>query len=61
MINNDYDRRIDHESEIVFSDNRFITPVSFEFAPEKNSTYLNFFASNKKVFIAIKITDASTN
>ena len=60
MTNNDYDRRIEHGSEIVFSNNRYTTPVSFEFAPEKNSQFLNVFASHKKVFIAIKIADAST-
>ena len=60
MTNNDYDRRIEHRSEIVFSNNRYTTPVSFEFAPEKNSQYLNAFASHKKVFIAMKIADTST-
>ena len=60
MTNNDYDRRIEHGSEIVFSNNQYTTPVSFEFSPEKNSQYLNVFASHKKVFIAMKIADAST-
>ena len=36
MTNNHYDRRIEHGSEIVFSNNRYTTPVSFEFAPEKD-------------------------
>ena len=60
MTNNDYDRRIEHGSEIVFSNNRYTTPVSFEFASEKNSQYLNVFASHKKVFVAMKIADTST-
>ena len=37
ITNNHYDRRIEHGSEIVFSNNRCTTPVSFEFAPEKKS------------------------
>ena len=37
MTNNDYDRRIGHGSEIVLRNNRYTHPVSFEFAPEKNS------------------------
>ena len=36
MKNNNYDGRIEHGSEIVFSNNRYTTPVLFEFAPEKN-------------------------
>ena len=36
MTNNDYDRRIKHESEIVFSKHRYTTPVSFEFSPDEN-------------------------
>ena len=60
MTNNDYDKRIEYGSEIVFSNNRYTTLVSFEFAPEKNSQYLNVFASHKKVFIAMKIADAFT-
>ena len=35
MRKNDYDRRIKYGSEIVFSNNRYTTPASFEFAPEK--------------------------
>ena len=35
MTNIDYDRRIEHGSEIVFSNNQYITPVSFEFSSEK--------------------------
>ena len=53
-------RIFEHGSEIVFSNNRYTTPVSFEFAPDKNSTYLNIFASLKKVFIVMKIADTST-
>ena len=60
MTNNENDRRIEHGSEIVFSNNQYKTPVLFEFSPEKNSQYLNVFASHKKVFIAMKIADAST-
>ena len=60
MTNNDYDRRIGYGFEIVFSNSCYTTPVSFEFAPEKNSQYLNVFESHKKIFIAIKIADAST-
>ena len=60
MTNNDYDRRIEHGFEFVFSNNRYTTPVSFGFSPEKKSQYLNVFASHKKVFIAMKIADAST-
>ena len=46
MTNHDYGRRIKHGSEIVFSKNRYSTPVSFEFSPEKNSPYPNVFASH---------------
>ena len=60
MTNNDYNRRIEHKSEIVFSNNRYTTPVSFEFAPEEKSKYLNVFVSHKNVFIAMKIADTST-
>ena len=60
MANNDYDRRIEHVSEIVFSNNRYTNSVSFEFVPEKHSAYLTVFTSHKEVFIAMKIADAST-
>ena len=35
MTNNDYDRRIEHGFEIVFSNNQYTTPVSFEFLQKK--------------------------
>ena len=35
MTNNDYDKQIEHGSEIVFSNNRYTTPVSFKFSPKK--------------------------
>ena len=35
MNNNEYDRKPDHGSEIVFSNNRYRTLITFEFAPEK--------------------------
>ena len=60
MNKNYYDRKIEHGSERVFSNNRYTTPVTFKFFPEKNSPYLNIFSSHKKVFIAMKIADAST-
>ena len=61
MTNNDYDRCIEHGSEIIFSNNRYKTLVSFEFSLEKNSKYLNVFERHKKIFIEAKIADASTN
>ena len=60
MTNSDCDRWIEHGSEIVFSNNHYTTPVSFEFVPEKHSQYLNVFAIHKKVFTAMKIVDTST-
>ena len=50
ITNNDYDKRIEYGPKIVFSNNRYTTPMSFEFAPEKKSPYLNIFASHKKLF-----------
>ena len=52
VTNNDYDKRIEHGPKIVFSNNRYTTPMSFEFAPEKKSPYLNIFASHKKLFLS---------
>ena len=36
---NNFDRRIEHGSEIDFSINRYTTRVTFEFSPDKNSTF----------------------
>ena len=57
MTCNDFDRQIKHGSEIVFSINKYTTPVTFAFNPEKKSTTLNVFESHKRVFITIKIVD----
>ena len=41
-VYNIFDRRIEHGSEIIFSYNHYTTLVTFEFAPEKNPTYIRF-------------------
>ena len=43
MVYNNFDRIIEHGSEIVFSNNRYKTPVTFEFSLKKNSIYTKHY------------------
>ena len=54
-------RKIEHGAEIVFKNDRYITPVIFEFYPAKRTNQINVFESQKKVFTAMKMMDNTTN
>ena len=53
-------RTIEHGAEIVFKNDRYITPVTFEFYPAKKTNQINVFESHKKVFAAMKMMDNTT-
>ena len=53
-------RTIEHGAEIVFKNDRYTTPVTFEFYPAKRTNQINVFESHKKVFAAMKMIDNTT-
>ena len=53
-------RTIEHGAEIVFKNDRYTTPVTFEFYPAKRTNQINVFESHKKVFAAMKMMDNTT-
>ena len=52
---------IEHGAEIVFKNDRYTTPVTFEFCPAKRTNQINVFESHTKVFASIKMMDNTTN
>ena len=53
-------KTIEHGAEIVFKNDRYTTPVTFEFYPAKRTNQINVFESHKKVFAAMKMMDNTT-
>ena len=51
---------IEHGAEIVFKNDRYTTPVTFEFYPAKRTNQINVFESHKKVFAAMEMMDNTT-
>ena len=45
---------VEHDAKIVFKNNMYITPVTFEFYSVKKTNQINVFESHKKVFAAMK-------
>ena len=54
-------RKIEYGVEILFKNDRYTTPVTFEFYLAKKTNHINVFESHKKVFAAMKMTDNTTN
>ena len=53
-------RKIEHGIEILFKNDTYTTPVTFEFALEKKSNQINVFESHRKIFTAMKMIDNTT-
>ena len=53
-------RTIEYGGEIVFKNNRYTTPVIFEFSPIRKTKQINVLESYKNVFSAIQMTDRTT-
>ena len=53
-------RKISHGAKIVLQNNRYTTPVTFEFVPARKMNQSNVFESYKKVFAVIKMIDNTT-
>ena len=50
-------RYIEYGTEIVFKNDQYITLVTFEFYPNKDSNNLNVYENLKKVFAAMESVD----
>jgi len=53
-------RTIEHGAEIVFKNDIYTIPVTFEFYPAKRPNQINVFESHKKVFATTKMMDNTT-
>ena len=53
-------RKIEHGAEILSKNNKYITPVTFEFALIMKKNQINLFESHKKVFTTMKMMDNTT-
>ena len=56
----DIKRTNEHGVEIVFNNDRYTTPVTFEFYPVKRTNQINVFESHKKVSATMKLMDNTT-
>ena len=53
-------RNVKYGLEIVFKIDRYTTPITFEFAPERKTYQINVFESHNKVFTAMKMMHNTT-
>ena len=50
-------RDVQYEAEIVFKNDKYIIPVTFELSPERKTNQIIVFESHRKVFTATKMID----
>ena len=53
-------RKIKHGVDIIFKDNKYTTPIAFEFTVGRDNKQVNIFDHHKKIFVVIKLVDTST-
>ena len=50
-------RKIEHGTDIMFKNNKYTTPITFEFTVSRDNRQVNIFDRHKKVFEATKLVN----
>lgn len=53
-------RIIKHGADITFKNNKYTTPITFEFTVSRDNKKVNIFDRHKNIFEAMKLVDNST-
>ena len=53
-------KKIEHGLDITFNNNKYTTPITFEFTDGRDNIQDNIFNRHKKIFATIKLVDNST-
>ena len=48
---------MEYGTEIVFKNNKYLTPVTFEFIMSHNLNKMNIYERHRNIFVAIKLVD----